>query len=129
MPAKTSNASPARRRRRGGWGPTQWLIVLLLWPFFALLSGCAGIPRAPIAEPPQLTLTEAQRNGEVLCIRGRLPFDDTTVADIGLVAVGEAARATCQANRADSIVATVDAFNVAWREWAAQQERARRGRR
>jgi len=60
-------------------------------------------------------------------LRGRLPDPDwLSVEAIMDVAIGEAEHGACQAQRADSIVATAQDFNRRWREYVDQRRRRRR---
>lgn len=68
---------------------------------------------------PETTLTPAQRDGDVLCLRGTLPdLDLLTLSAVMQVAYGEAARAECERQRADGLVTVHDASNEAWRAFA-----------
>lgn len=116
------------RPRRIALGLTLWSILSLAVMSSAGLSGCAAIPRAPVAEPPRLELTSVQRQGEALCLKGRLPADETrvSVGDLAEIAEGEAGRASCEQAHALSVVRAVDDFNAAWAAWAEGRRHGRR---
>lgn len=104
------------RPRRGPLGQPPWLIPLMASLSSATLSACAGTPRAPLAEPPQLVVTDGLRHGDQLCIKGRLPFGETlTLEDVTDLALAEGARARCEQSRGDALVRAADEFNAAWR--------------
>lgn len=115
--AKSNKQASPRRAR---WGVMQWLILLSASACFAVLSGCAGTqkPTVPTAEPPQLVIPDNLRDGEALCLRGRLPMGDELDLEGSLnLLVAAEARAECQGDRADSLVSIGDAFNAAWRQY------------
>lgn len=118
MPSASCAASKTARPRRGQWGLPHWSILILAVLFFAGSAGCATrqLPRANV---PQTNLTPAQRDGDVLCLRGRLPdLELLTLSAVMQVAYGEAARAECERERADGLVTVHDASNEAWRAYA-----------
>lgn len=111
--ADCPNSTPRPRLAR--LDPMPWWTLLMLATSFASLSGCAGTPQAPNADPPRLVITESLRNGEALCIKGRLPFGETLeLEDVADLALAEGARARCEQSRGDALVDAADDFNAAW---------------
>ena len=119
MPSAPCAASkPARPRQARSVHPL-WLILPLLAILFAASGGCAPTQVLNRTSVPQVTLTPAQRDGDVLCLRGTLPdWELLTVSAVMQVAFDESARAECERQRGDGLVAVHDRSNEAWRAFA-----------